>query len=119
MPQVLATLIPSVDYCERMPWIEGYAWFMSRITGDPYNSLLADGSGVLTAAGQAYVQMPVHDTNLYYRIPGRLQAERYVTLNQMDIAPTTDTDGLADMKSTAAGGSWTTISRSILPGTIL
>jgi hypothetical protein len=101
---VLATLIPAVDYCERTPWIEGYAWFMSRITGDPYNSLLGS-SGVLTPAGQAYLQMPVHDTNLYYRIPGRLQAERYVTMNQMNIAPTTDMDGLADMISTAAGGS--------------
>jgi hypothetical protein len=101
---VLASLIPAVDYCERMPWVEGYAWFMSRISGDPYNSLLS-GSGVLTAAGQAYVQMPVHQTNLYYRIPGRLQAERYVTMNQMNIAPTTDTNGLADMKSAAAGGS--------------
>jgi hypothetical protein len=101
---VLATLIPAVDYCERTSWVEGYAWFMSRITGDAYNSLLGS-SGALTAAGQAYIQMPVHDTNLYYRIPGRLQAERYVALNQMDIAPTTDVAGLADMKSTAAGGS--------------
>jgi hypothetical protein len=100
----LANLIPSVDYCERTPWIEGYAWFMSRISGDPHNSLLGS-SGVLTAAGQAYVQMPVHNTNLFYRIPGRLQAERYVTITKMNIAPTTDTDGLADMISTAAGGS--------------
>jgi hypothetical protein len=103
--QVLATLIPAVDYCENTPWIEGYSWFMSRITGDPYNSLLTTSSGVLTAAGQAYVQMPVHQTNLYYRIPGRLQAERYVTMNQMNIAPTTDTNGLADMITAAAGGS--------------
>ena len=101
---VLATLIPAVDYCERTSWVEGYAWFMSRISGDAHNSLLGN-SGVLTAAGQAYVQMPVHDTNLYYRIPGRLQAERYVALNSMNIAPTTDVDGLADMISTAAGGS--------------
>jgi hypothetical protein len=101
---VLATLIPAVDYCERTSWVEGYAWFMSRITGDPYNSLLGS-SGALTTAGLAYIQMPVHDTNLYYRIPGRLQAERYIASSQMDIAPTTDVDGLADMKSTAAGGS--------------
>ena len=97
----LANLIPSVDYCERTPWIEGYSWFMSRISGDPHNSLLGN-SGVLTAAGQAYVQMPVHDTNLFYRIPGRLQAERYVTITNMNIAPTTDTDGLADMISASA-----------------
>jgi hypothetical protein len=100
----LANLIPSVDYCERTPWIEGYSWFMARITGDAHNSLLGS-SGVLTAAGQAYVQMPVHETNLFYRIPGRLQAERYVTLNQMNIAPTTDTNGLADMISAATFGS--------------
>ena len=102
--QVLANLIPSVDYCERTPWIEGYSWFMSRINGDPYDSLLST-SGVLTAAGQAYVQMPVHETNLFYRIPGQLQAARYVTMNQMNIAPTTDTNGLADMISAAAGAS--------------
>ena len=54
---------------------------------------------------EAYVQMPVHDPDLYYRIPGRLQAERYVVMNQMNIAPTTDVDGLADMISSAAGAS--------------
>lgn len=102
--QVLAYMVPTVDYLERTSWIEGYSWFMSRISGDPYNSLL-NGSGVLTAAGQAYVQMPVHDPNLFYRIPGRLQAERYVTMNQMNIAATSDTNGLADMISAAAGGS--------------
>ncbi len=102
---VLANLIPAVDYCERTPWIEGYSWFMSRITGDTNDSLLTSSSGVLTPAGQAYVQMPVHETNLYYRIPGRLEAERYVTMNQMNIAPTTDTNGLADMITAAAGGS--------------
>ncbi len=103
--QVLANLIPSVDYCERTPWIEGYSWFMSRINGDSYDSLLTSTSGALTAAGQAYVQMPVHETNLFYRIPGQLQADRYVTMNQMNIAPTTDTNGLADMICAAAGGS--------------
>jgi hypothetical protein len=51
------------------------------------------------------VQMPVHETNLYYRIPGQLQAARYVTMNQMSIAPTTDTNGLADMISAEAGAS--------------
>jgi hypothetical protein len=102
---VLLNLIQSVDYCERTPWIEGYSWFMSRITGDTNDSLLTTSSGVLTPAGQAYVQMPVHQTNLFYRIPGRLQAERYVTETSMNIAPTTDVDGLADMVSAASAGS--------------
>ena len=102
---VLANLIPSVDYCERTPWIKGYSWFMSRITGDPYNSLLSSTSGVLTAAGQVYVQMPVHETNLYYLIPGQLQAARYVTMTDMTIAPTSDASGLADMIYSSSGAS--------------
>jgi hypothetical protein len=102
---VLANLIPSVDYCERTPWIKGYSWFMSRITGDPFNSLLSSTSGVLTAAGQVYVQMPVHETNLYYLIPGRLQAARYVTMANMTIALTTDINGLADMVCSSSGAS--------------
>lgn len=102
---VLANLIPSVDYCERTPWIKGYSWFMSRITGDPYDSLLSSTSGVLTAAGQVYVQMPVHETNLYYLIPGQLQAARYVTMTNMTIGPTTDTNGFADMIYSSSGAS--------------
>ena len=100
---VIANMIPTVDYLERTPWIQGYSWFMSRISGDPHNSLLSSTSGVLTAAGQAYVQMPVHETNLFYSIPGQLQACRYVTQTNMTIAPTTDTSGLADMVLGGAG----------------
>jgi hypothetical protein len=109
-------LIKAVDYMERTTWVEGYAWFKERLRrGDP-NSLLLPQSGKLTDLGRAYVAMPVHDANLYYRIGvGRqLQAERYAasaamtgtfTPGQTDIAPTTDTSGLADMISSADGAS--------------
>jgi hypothetical protein len=102
---VLSTMIETVDFLERTPWVEGYAWFMARITGDPYNSLLTGSDGVLSAAGQTYVQMPVHDANIYYRIPGRLQAERYVTVTNAKVQATADMNGLLDMTSTSAGGS--------------
>jgi hypothetical protein len=100
---VIANMIPSVDYLERTPWIQGYSWFMSQISGDPHNSILSTTDGVLTAAGQVYVQMPVHQTNIFYSIPGQLQACRYVTETNMTIAPTTDTSGLADMVLGGAG----------------
>lgn len=92
----VSNLMTTVDYLERTTSVEGYGWFMARISGDPYNSLLS-ADGVLTPTGQAYVQMPVHDANLYYQIPGRLQAERYVTTFGNGIAPTTDSEGFADM----------------------
>ncbi len=100
----VAMVISTVDYCERTPWIEGYAWFMSRVSGNAYNSILTSTSGTLTPAGRAYVQMPVHLSNLYYRIPGTLLADRYVTMNNMNIEPSTDTGVIADMISTAASG---------------
>jgi hypothetical protein len=100
---VIANMIPSVDYLERTPWIQGYSWFMSQISGDPHNSILSTTDGVLTAAGQVYVQMPVHQTNIFYSIPGQLQACRYVTETNMTIAPTTGTSGLADMVLGGAG----------------
>jgi hypothetical protein len=55
--------------------------------------------------GEIYVNMPVHETDLYYRIPGRLQAENYVALNKAEIWPTSDAGGLAHLTSNEAG-SW-------------
>ena len=102
---MLSYMMTVVDLFEQTPWIEGYAWFKERSSGIAYSDLLSSASGILTALGQAYVQMPVHDPDLYYRVPGRLQAERYVTQIGQYISPTTDSDGLADMSATASSSS--------------
>jgi hypothetical protein len=90
--------IATVDYLERTSWVGGYAWFMARITGDRKDSILA-ANGELTEVGKAFVRMPPHDPDLYYRIPGRLQAEKYVSMDGFDVGTSTDTssDGLADL----------------------
>ena len=51
-----------------------------------------------------HTPMPVHDANVYYRLPGRLQAECYVTIDKMEIQPTNDTDGFAFMGSEGLQG---------------
>jgi Glycosyl hydrolase catalytic core/Carbohydrate binding module (family 6) len=97
-------LIRATDFLERSPYVQGYAWFKERIPNVVSNiALLKDKPGELTALGEAYVQLPVHEADLYYRLPGRLQAERYVTLEKADTWPTWDVDGLAHMASDAAG----------------
>ena len=94
----LAYLMQATDLFERSPDVEGYAWFKERSSGsDAAISLLQATPGRLTALGEAYVAMPVHDDDLYYRIPGRLQAERYAAMAGAEIFPTTDEDGLAQM----------------------
>lgn len=99
----MAYLVRATDFFERTPYVPGYAWFKERADSDGAISLLAKEPGRLTALGRAYVAMPVHDADLYYRIPGRLQAERYVAMERAEIDPTTDADGLAQMVAEAVG----------------
>jgi hypothetical protein len=96
----LLYLIQATDFLERTSYVQGYAWFKERVDSNPKISLLEKTSGKLTPLGEAYVALPPHDADLYYRIPGRLQAENYVALDKMDIEPTTDTKGVFRMTST-------------------
>lgn len=100
----LTYLVQSTDFLERSAAVEGYAWFKERANDNANISLLQSAAGKLTALGEAYVAMPVHDADLYYRIPGRLQAENYVALDKMEIWPTDDSDGFTHMATTDAGG---------------
>ncbi len=87
----------ATDLLERSPAVAGYAWFKERVDKNPAISLFTKTPGELTPIGQAYVKMPVHDANVYYRLPGRLQAECYTVMENMEIQPTKDTDGFAFM----------------------
>jgi len=90
-------LIQSVDLMERLPYVEGYAWFKDRLKDHPKMSLLGSKPGALTALGNVYVNMPVHDPEVHYKLPGRLQLESYTAMNQADISLTKDSDGLLEM----------------------
>ena len=89
-------LIQAVDLFERNPHVEGYAWFKERVDGNPKLSLLG-ASGKLTTLGETYVAMPVHDPNVFYAIPGRLQAESYLTMEKPAIGLTKDGEGFLDI----------------------
>jgi hypothetical protein len=104
-------LVQSVDFFERTPFVAGYAWFKERVGGNQKLSLLGK-SGELTPLGQAYVNMPVHDPKIYYRLPGKLEAERYVTMNGAEIARTKDADGFLEMR---AMGPQNTIDYNVAP----
>jgi hypothetical protein len=83
----LKYLIQTTDLMERLPHVHAYAWFKERVKGNQKISLFESGSGKLTKIGQAYVSLPVHDADVYYRLPGKLSAARYVTLQDMKIEP--------------------------------
>lgn len=78
-------LIQATDFLERTPYVAGYAWFKERVPGNKKISILAEEPGKLTPLGQTYVDMPSHESDVYYRIPGKLSAGKYVALAQGDI----------------------------------
>lgn len=77
-------LVKASDYFERAEHVHAYAWFKERI-GRPHLRLFTDRPGELTPLGEAYVNLPVHDADVYYRLPGRLNAARYVSLERAEI----------------------------------
>jgi hypothetical protein len=96
-------MIDATDFLERTPYVAGYAWFKERVKGNPNISLLEPESGRLSPMGETYVSLPAHDDTVYYRIPGRLQAPDYVTVDGADIRPTSDTTGEYQMAASSSG----------------
>lgn len=95
----LVYLVQATDFLERTPYVERYAWFKERAEGgDAKYGLLGKAPGQLTPLGKAYVGLPVHDADLYYRIPGKLQAGRYVAMSSSDMWP--DEPGMTHMVAT-------------------
>jgi hypothetical protein len=84
-------LIQATDFLERTPYVAGYAWFKERADNGNI-SLLEKEPGKLTDLGQAYVDLPVHDADLYYRVPGKLSAGKYVAMDKADIISNSHND---------------------------
>jgi hypothetical protein len=102
----MAYMIQAVDWMERTPGVAHYAWYKDRNSKDnPYSDILSATNGLLTALGNVYVNLPIHDPTLYYTIPGQLQAARYAAMNAVALQPTTDTNGLFEVGQIASG-SW-------------
>ncbi len=82
-------------------WLPAMPGSRSEAPVTPNLSLLAAQPGALTLAGQAYVDLPSHDPDLYHRLPGRLQAESYLHASNCGMRVTTDTDGEFDLTLSA------------------
>ncbi len=95
-------LIQATDFLERTPYVAGYAWFKERVPGNPRISILDTEPGKLTPLGQTYVDMPPHEADVYYRLPGKLSAGRYAALDQADILANSHNDILVTASAPGA-----------------
>ena len=97
--EALKFMVQSTDLLERSPQVQGYAWFKERVDKNRKISLFQRESGKLTPIGEAYVKMPVHDVDVFYKLPGKLSAGKYVTLKDAQIYPSSDDGGFVDMQA--------------------
>lgn len=92
-------MIEATDLFERSEDVGAYAWFKERLGDNKKLSIFDKEPGKLTALGKAYVAMPVHDADLYYQIPGKLDAARYVSAEDMNALPSKEKDAFLEMRS--------------------
>lgn len=92
-------MVGALDFLDNDTAIYKYAWFPGDRKGNyPYISLYMPESGVLSELGQLYVNYSaVHDTNIFYQVPGRIEAENYSAMYGTDLEGTKDFDGNANV----------------------
>lgn len=106
----------AVEFMEGSSQVAGYAWFKERVDKNPKISLLDKEAGKLTPLGQEYVKLPSHSMHVFYRVPGQLDAGKYVSNANMTLQDTTDAEGDFDMVS--SGPAWVAYNIQVdVPGT--
>ena len=98
-------LAGTVNFLERDPDIYRYSWFIGRTSKGystyPYIDLYG-ASGMLTELGKMYMDIPVYDPEMRFKIPGRIEVEEYYLTSGFFAEPTSDTDGFLNLGYTDA-----------------
>ncbi|HMA99552.1 MAG TPA: glycosyl hydrolase [Spirochaetota bacterium] len=99
-------MIQAVDLFENSPAVVKYAWFKAHMGEGNRMSLLTEESEELTELGKIYVKLPVHNPDHYFKVPGRIQAEKYQQAHGYAPVLTDDRrDGFLDLKKAAPDNS--------------
>jgi hypothetical protein len=100
-------VIGAIDYLENDTNVFRYSWFSGDRTGKwPYLDIFGPKPGALTELGELYVNFyPIHDQNVYFNIPARIEAESYSAMSGIALEGTSDYDGIANV-GWFDGGDW-------------
>lgn len=92
-------MIGALDYLDNDTMIYRYSWFIGRSgPNTPHLDIFEDEPGKLTELGELYISYnPVHDTNIYYPVPARIEAENYSAMSGIALQGTSDFDGIANV----------------------
>jgi hypothetical protein len=98
-------MIGALDYLDNDTMIYRYSWFTGRSDPNtPHIDIFEDEPGVLTELGELYVSYnALHDTNIYYPVPARIEAESYSAMSGIALEGTADFDGIVNVGWVDAG----------------
>ena len=96
-----AFMVRMIDWMERDPHVFRYAWFLGR--GGILTDLVASDKKSLTTLGQVYANMSSYDSNFYHQVNTRIEAEHYISMDNLSLVTSTDTDGELSVGYTGQG----------------
>ena len=96
-----AFMVKMIDWMEQDPHVYRYAWFLGR--GGIISDLVASDKQSLTLLGKVYANMSSYDADFYHSVAKRIEAEHYISMENISLVESTDTDGALSVGYTAAG----------------
>lgn len=104
----IASMVESLEWLEKTPWIHKYAWFkavgLSSSPSDANYGLLITGRGEdpreLSEQGKVYVYMNDFDPEIYYNINIPVAATNYILRNKASLGATNDLQAICPIEIT-------------------
>lgn len=97
-------IVKTLDFLEHSPKVARYAWFKGDYYANrPLLSLLKSRSDELSPTGELYLNYPTFDPDYYYAVPSRIQAEAYITQDNLLIQIADTEEGMGAMFASARG----------------
>ncbi len=96
-----AFMVKMIDWMERDPHVYRYAWFLGR--GGIITDLVASDKQSLTMLGQVYANMSSYDSTFFHATNTRIEAEHYISMENISLVTSTDIDGNLSVGYTGQG----------------
>ena len=96
-----AFMVKMIDWMERDPHVYRYAWFLGR--GGILTDLVESDKQSLTMLGKIYANMSSYDDTFYHTVNNRIEAEHYISMENISLVTSTDSDGELSVGYTGQG----------------
>lgn len=86
-----AYMVDVLNYLEQTDYIYRYSWFLAR--GGIVSDLLTTTTGELSDLGKIYTHMSSYDDNFYHAVNTTIEAEHYISMENVSLVVSTDVSG--------------------------